>query len=270
MYLCAFEDFRKGPYRLSVVKTGHNQLCFLRTHAHTCEIVWVFYCWYYKLPQIGDFKQHTLIFWQFYRLEPQPGTYWTKIELFILEALGNSLIPYLFQLPEAAGILWLMEPSFLHLHSQHPCISLTILPVTSLSDQIWEVQFSSVTQSCPTLCDPMDCSMPGLPVHHQFPEFIQTHVHWLGDAIQPSHHLSSLSQPTFNLSQHQGLFQWVSPLHQVAKLLKFQLQHQSLQWIFRTYLGWTGWISLQSKGLSRVFSNTTVQKHQFFGAQLSL
>ena len=80
----------------------------------------------------------------------------------------------------------------------------------------------------------MDCSMPGLPVHHQLPEFTQTHVHWVGDAIQPSHPLSSPSPPSFNLSQHQGLFQWVSSSQQVAKVLEFQLQHQSCHWIFRT------------------------------------
>ena len=79
--------------------------------------------------------------------------------------------------------------------------------------------FSSVTQSCPTLCDPMECSMPGLPVHHQLPEFTQTHVHRVSDAIQPSHPLSSPSPPTFNLSQHQSLSQGVSSLHQVAKVL---------------------------------------------------
>ena len=100
-------------------------------------------------------------------------------------------------------------------------------------DLLWR-QFSSVTQSCPTLCNPMDCSTPGLPVHHQLPEFTQTHVHWVGDAIQPFHPLSSPSPPAFNLSQHQGLFKWVSSLHQVAKVLEFQLQHQSFQWIFRT------------------------------------
>ena len=77
-------------------------------------------------------------------------------------------------------------------------------------------QFSSVAQSCLTLCDPMDCSTPGLPVHHQLPEFTQTHVHWVGDAIQPSHLLSSPSPPALNLSQHQGLFKWVSSSHQVA------------------------------------------------------
>ena len=92
------------------------------------------------------------------------------------------------------------------------------------------LQFSSVAQLCLTLCDPMDCSMPGLP------EFTQTHVHWVGGAIQPSHPLSSPSPPAFNLSQHQGLFQWVSSLHQVAKVLAFQLHHQSFQWTLRTDL----------------------------------
>ena len=93
------------------------------------------------------------------------------------------------------------------------------------------VQFSSVTQSCLTLCNPTDCSTPGFPVHHQLLEFMQTHVHRVGHAIQPSHPLSSPSPPAFNLSQHQGLFQWISS-HQVAKVL--ELQHQSFQWIFRT------------------------------------
>ena len=85
-----------------------------------------------------------------------------------------------------------------------------------------------------SLCDPMDCSTPGFTVHSQLWKLAQTHVHWVGDAIQPSHPLSSLSPPTFNLSQHDGLFQWVSSSHQVAKMLEFQLQHQSFQWIFRT------------------------------------
>ena len=93
---------------------------------------------------------------------------------------------------------------------------------------------SSVTQLCLTLCNPMDCSMPGLPVHHQLPELTHTHIHWVSDDIQPSHPLSSPSPPAFNLSQHQGLFEWVSSSHQMAKVLEFQLQHQSFQWIFRT------------------------------------
>ena len=95
-------------------------------------------------------------------------------------------------------------------------------------------KFSSVTQSGPTLCDPMNRGTPGLPVHHQLPEFTQTHVHRVGDAIQPSHPLSSPSPPAFNLSQHQGLFQWGSSSYQVPKVLEFQLQYQSFQWIFRT------------------------------------
>ena len=120
---------------------------------------------------------------------------------------------------------------------------------------------------------PMDCCTPGFPVHHQLPELAQTHVHPVSDAIQPSHSLSSPSNPTFNLSQHQSLFKWVSSSHQVAKYWSFILASVSVismniqDWF---PLGWTGSISLQSKGLSRVFFNTIAQKHQFFGAQLSL
>ena len=91
------------------------------------------------------------------------------------------------------------------------------------------VQFSSVIQSCMTLCDPMDCSTSGFPVHHQLSELVQSHVHCVSDAIQPSHPLSSPSSPSFNLSQHECLFKCVSFSHQVAKVLEFQLQHQSFQ-----------------------------------------
>ena len=131
------------------------------------------------------------------------------------------------------------------------------------------VQFSSVAQSCPTLCDPMNRSTPGLPVHHQLLEFTQIHVHWVSDAIQPSH-LSSPSPPAFNLSQHQSfpmsqLFTWGGQSTGVSALASF-LPKKSQGW---SPSEWTGWISLPSKGLSRVFSNTTVQKHQFFGAQPS-
>ena len=116
----------------------------------------------------------------------------------------------------------------------------------------------------------MNHSTPGLPVHHQLPEFTQTHVHWVADAIQPSHPLSSPSPPAPNPSQHQGLFQWVNSSHEVASIgvsaSASVLPMNTQDW---SALGWTGWISLQSKGLSRVFSNTTVQKHQFFSTQLS-
>ena len=122
------------------------------------------------------------------------------------------------------------------------------------------VQFSSVAQSCPTLCDPMNRSTPGLPVHHQLPEFTQTHVHQVSDDIQPSHPLLSPSPPAPNPSQHQSLFQWVNSCTGVSALASF-LPKKSQGW---SPSEWTGWISLQSKGLSRVFSNTTVQKHQWF------
>ena len=127
---------------------------------------------------------------------------------------------------------------------------------------------SSVAQSRPTLCDPMNCSTPGLPVHHQLPELAQTHVHQVSDAIQPSHPLSSPSPPAFNLSQHWGIFQWISSSHQVAKSMKLQLQHQSFQGIFRTdfLYDWLVWSPCR---LSRVFSNTIVQKHQFFSELIS-
>ena len=95
------------------------------------------------------------------------------------------------------------------------------------------VQFSSVAQSSLTVCNPMNCSMPGFPVHQQLPELTQTHVHQVSDAIQPAHPLSPPSPLAFSFSQHQSLFQWVSFLHLVAKLLELQLQYQSFQWIFR-------------------------------------
>ena len=98
------------------------------------------------------------------------------------------------------------------------------------------VQFSSIAQPCPTLCDHMNCSTPGLPVHHQLLESTLTHVRWVSDVIQPSHPLSSPSPPAPNPSQHQGLFQWVNSLHEVTKVLEFQLQHQSFQWTPRTDL----------------------------------
>ena len=130
--------------------------------------------------------------------------------------------------------------------------------------------FRSVAQSCPTLCDPMNRSTPGLPVHHQLLEFTQTHIHRIGDTIQPPHPLSSPSPPAPNASQHQSLFQWINAAWGgqstgVSALASF-LPKKSQSW---SPSEWTGWISLQSKGLSRVFSNTTVQKHQFFGAQPS-
>ena len=118
---------------------------------------------------------------------------------------------------------------------------------------------------------PMDCSTPGFPVHHQLRELTQTYVHRVGDAIQWFHPLLSPS-PAFDLSQHQRLFQWVSSFHQLVKVLGVSAPESVLPMNIQDWfpLGLSGWISLQSKGFSRVFSNTTVQKHQFFRAQLSL
>ena len=132
------------------------------------------------------------------------------------------------------------------------------------------VQFSSVPQSCLTLCDPVNRSMPGLPDHHQLPEFIQTHVHRVGDAIQPSYPLSSPSPPSPNPSQHQSfpmsqLFAWGGQSTGVSASASF-LSNNTQGW---SPLEGTDWISLQSKGLSRIFFNTTVQKHHFFSTQPS-
>ena len=133
------------------------------------------------------------------------------------------------------------------------------------------VQFSSVAQSCPTLCDAMDCSTPGLPVHRQFSEFAQTHFCWVGDAIQPSHPLSSLSPLAFNLSQHQGLFQsqfFASDGQSIGVSASASVLPMTIQNAFPLEL--TSLNSLQPRRLSGVFSKTTVQKHQFIGTPLSL
>ena len=134
------------------------------------------------------------------------------------------------------------------------------------------VQFSSIVQSCLTLCDPMDCRMPGLPVHHQLPESTQIHVHEL---VMPSNHLSSSVMPFSSCLQSfpaSGSFQMSQLLASDGQSIGVSASTSVLPMNTQDWspLGWTGWISLQLKGLSRVFSNTTVQKHQFFGAQLSL
>ena len=152
--------------------------------------------------------------------------------------------------------IWKVQMHSAHCH---------LIPNSRIENKLFysqSVQFSLVTQSCLTLCDPMNCSMPGLPVHHQLLESTQTHVHWVGDVIQPSHPLSSPYPPAPSPSQHQGLFQWINSawggqsIGVSASASVFPVNTQD--W---SPLGWTGWISLQSKGLSRVFSNTTVQKH---------
>ena len=119
---------------------------------------------------------------------------------------------------------------------QYICFNATLSNHPTLSFPRLSFQLSSVTQSCLSLCSPMSCSTPGLPVQHQLLEPTQTHVHWVGDAIQPSQPLLSPSSPALNISQHQGFFKWVSSSHQVAKVWEFQLQHQTFQWTPRTDL----------------------------------
>ena len=114
------------------------------------------------------------------------------------------------------------------------------------------VQFSSVTQSCQTLCNPMVCSMPGFPVHPQLPESTQTHVHWVGDAIQPSHPLSSPSPPAFNLSQHEDLFKWISSSHQVAKVLEFQLPSNEYSGLISFRMDWLDLLPVQEIFMNQI------------------
>ena len=132
------------------------------------------------------------------------------------------------------------------------------------------VQFSSVAQSCPTFCDPMNRSMPGLPVHHQLPEFTQTHVHQVRDTIQASHPLSSPSPPAPNPSQHHSLFQWVNSSHEVAKVLEFQLQHHSFQRTPRANLLYNGLVGSPCSPRDSQESSPTPQFKSINSSALSL
>ena len=173
-----------------------------------------------------------------------------------------------------ASVIFYWGAVFMSIVTLQKCIKFMWLEV---------LQFSSVTQLCLTLCDPMNCSMPGLPIHHQLPESTQTPVHWVGDAIQPSHPLSFPSPPALNLSQHQGIFKSVSSSNQVAKILEFQLQHQSFRWLFRTDLLSDGLVgspcspsdsqessptpqfkSINSSALSFLYSPTLTSIHDYW------
>ena len=155
--------------------------------------------------------------------------------------MSDSLRPHGLSLPGSSvhGILqaivleWIAI-SFSRVSSQ-PRDQTRVSRIVGWHFTVWATREATVAQLCPTLFQPMDCSMPSLSVHHQLLELTQTHVYRVGDAIQPSHPLPSPSPPAFNLSQHQGLFQWVGSSHQMAKALEFQLQYQSFQWIFRIH-----------------------------------
>ena len=163
-------------------------------------------------------------------------SHWVMSDSLWLHGLQQLGLPVHHQLLEftQTHIHWIGDT----IRPSHPLNVLNVLtPIFCWWVELWSLllfQFSSVTQLCLTIWDPMNHSTPGLPVHHQLPESTQTNVHWVSDAIQPSHPLLSPSSPAFNLSQHQGLFKWVSSSHQVAKVLEFQLQHQSFQWTPRT------------------------------------
>ena len=177
------------------------------------------------------------------------------------------------------GLLWKKTKIILLFLRLHPSTAFHTLLLTLtflLRNSFQRDQIRSVVQSCPTLCDPMDCSTPGSPVLPYLPELAQTHVHWVSDAIQPSHPLLSPSPPAFNLFQHQGLFQGVSSLNQVAKVLEFQLQHQSFQWIFGLISMRMDWLDLLAvQGILKSFlqrhsSKASILQHSaFFIVQLS-
>ena len=167
-------------------------------------------------------------------LRYQSGSKWVKM------MQSQNVNEFSFQTPKSALRGYMNEQQDLTAivalsRLRHLCRDKRSTVVNTLTKMRIKMWFSSVQLlSCVWLCNPMDCGTPGFPVHHQLPELTQTHVHWIGDARQPSQPLSPPSPPTFNLSQDQGLFQWISSSHQVAKVLEFQLQHQSFQWIFRT------------------------------------
>ena len=164
-------------------------------------------------------------------------------------------------------------PWCMNVENKADCIKIASKKAGKKYGKISSLPCCSVTKSCLILGNPVDCSMPGFPALHYLLEFAQTHVHWVGDATWASHFLLLPSPPALNYSQQQGLFQWVGSLHQVAKVLKLQLQHQPFQCIFIQVwfpLRLTGLVSFLSKGGSRLFCSTTVWKPQFFGVQPSL
>ena len=177
-------------------------------------------------------------------------TYWSHPYDIHLNYFRKTSCLLLLELPSGQTILregelqsimafWLQHPLFTKVASD------ILVPKEKLKRRL-EVELSccSVNQLWLTLCDPMDCRAPAFPVLHYLPECAQTHVHWVGDVIQPSHLLSPPSPPALDPSQHQGLFPWVGSSHQVVKILELPFQHQSFQWIFRTDFLWIDWFDL--------------------------
>ena len=156
----------------------------------------------------------------------------------MVKIVGTPLLPWSFQISDLSTLNFQQNINYISDFPPQHSFLWKLLPMNLC---FYSCQFSSVTQLCPTLCDCMDCSTPGFPVHHQLPKLTQTHVHKVGDAIEPSHPLSSPSPPAFNLSQNQGLFQWVSSSHQVANTevsASASVLPKNIQDWFP--LGWTG------------------------------
>ena len=167
-------------------------------------------------------KTAILLFYPFSSTQPLKGNYVSAVLIFSTICSGNRLTLMLFDFP-----LPVLICLFFNMKDEELILSLCLYNnhkyfLSSLQIKTSD-QIRSVAQSCPTLCDPMNRSTPGLPVHHQLPEFTQTHNHRVSDAIRPSHPLASPSPPAPNPSQHQSLFQWVNSSHEVAKVLEFQL-----------------------------------------------
>ena len=249
------------------------------THTHNWTLLWgpwekrgLISSWYRSIA-IAGLNPHNSVFWAVWgdpHSEDGPNPFiWTyivsiKTLLFIWAPLCAKHFTY----------------SIAFNPYNHPAVNSPIIPFDR-----WKKPWNSRRLSCCyyccccsvaklylTLWDPTNCSTPGFPVLHHLLEFAQTYVHWVGDAIQPSHPLPPPSPPGFNLSQHQGLFQGVSFSRQVAKVLGVSASASVLPMNIQDWfpLGLIGLISLLSKGLSRVCSSNTVQKHQFFGSQPSL
>ena len=168
---------------------------------------------------------------------------------------------------------------YMHSHNHHTSNGYIQIQLNSMSEVRgiyapwpYTFHFNSVTQLCLILCEPMDCSTPGFPAHHQLPELTQMYVHRVGDAIQPSHPPSSPSPPAFKLSQHYGLLKWVSSMHQVAKVLEFHLQHQSFQWIYSGLISFRIDILdlLAVQGTLKIFLQHHSSKASIFSTQRSL
>ena len=232
----------------------------------------------YLWAEQGNLLAHQwclLLIWPFY---PYPSESQGVSACKVTSVVSDSATPWIVSLPLSSvhgdgpgkhtgvschaflqGIFWtqikpvspaapaLQEDSLTLSHQENPRKSIQF-SCSAVSDSLWPHRLQFTKPPCPS----------------------PTHVHWVDDAIQPSHPLSSPSPPAFNLFQHQGLFHWVNSLHQVAKLLEFQLQHQSLMDIQEWFpLGWIGWLSFQPKGLSRVFSNITIEKYQVINSSIS-